>query len=61
LHLARHARARLVLTGRTVLPEREEWDAWVARRGEADPTSRKILTVRELERPAGRCSSRAPT
>ena len=47
--LARVCHARLVLTGRTPLPEREAWDDWVAENGEDDPASRKIARVRELE------------
>ncbi len=47
--LARVCNARLVLTGRTPLPEREAWDGWLAEHGEDDPTSRKIARVRALE------------
>jgi acyl transferase domain-containing protein len=49
LHLARAARAKLVLTARTPMPERADWERWLAARGEADPVSRKIRKVRELE------------
>ena len=49
LHLARTARAKLVLTARTPMPERADWERWLAARGEADPVSRKIRKVRELE------------
>ena len=45
-HLARHARARLVLLARTPLPLDEE--AWVASHGPADETSRKIARVRAM-------------
>jgi acyl transferase domain-containing protein/acyl carrier protein len=49
-HLARTARAPLVLTRRSPFPERAEWDAWLAGQGEADPrTAQVIRTVRELE------------
>ncbi|HEX7314135.1 MAG TPA: SDR family oxidoreductase [Pyrinomonadaceae bacterium] len=48
-HLAREARARLVLTGRGGLPERDEWDAWLASHGEDDEVSYRIGRVRELE------------
>jgi phthiocerol/phenolphthiocerol synthesis type-I polyketide synthase E len=48
-HLAEAARARLVLTGRRGLPERERWDAWIAEHGEADETSHAIHAVREME------------
>ncbi|HYH44786.1 MAG TPA: SDR family oxidoreductase, partial [Thermoanaerobaculia bacterium] len=48
--LARSVGARLVLTGRTGLPERESWDGWLAEHGPGDAASRRILAVRELER-----------
>jgi phthiocerol/phenolphthiocerol synthesis type-I polyketide synthase E len=48
-YLARHARARLVLTVRVALPPREGWTAWVAEHGETDGTRRAILAVRDLE------------
>ncbi|HVO09715.1 MAG TPA: SDR family NAD(P)-dependent oxidoreductase [Vicinamibacteria bacterium] len=47
--LARSARARLVLVGRSRLPERGEWADWVSSRGEADPVSRRIVAVLALE------------
>ena len=58
-HLAKSVRARLVLTRRTPLPPREEWDDWLAAHGGADAgegegentdkTSRAIVRVRALE------------
>ncbi len=48
-YLARAAKARLVLVGRTAFPAREEWDSWIARRGENDRVSRAIAQVRSLE------------
>ncbi|HLM54813.1 MAG TPA: SDR family oxidoreductase [Pyrinomonadaceae bacterium] len=48
-YLARAARARLVLTGRGGLPERDEWDAWIAAHAEDDEVSSRIVRVRELE------------
>jgi non-ribosomal peptide synthase protein (TIGR01720 family) len=48
-HLARSVRARLVLLGRSALPERAEWPQWLAAHGEQDATSRKIRKVQELE------------
>ncbi|UFP97056.1 SDR family oxidoreductase [Gloeobacter morelensis MG652769] len=48
-YLARQAQARLVLTGRTGLPERESWERWLADHGEHDATSRKIRQVQNLE------------
>ncbi|MEM9074326.1 MAG: SDR family NAD(P)-dependent oxidoreductase, partial [Myxococcota bacterium] len=47
--LARRCRAKLVLVGRSELPVREAWDAWVDEKGEDDATSRKIASIRELE------------
>ncbi len=47
--LARSVHAKLVLVGRTPLPERDSWDAYIAEHGEADRTSRRLLAVRELE------------
>ncbi|MBW4698403.1 MAG: SDR family NAD(P)-dependent oxidoreductase [Aphanocapsa lilacina HA4352-LM1] len=48
-YLARQDQARLVLTGRTGLPERPSWERWLADYGEDDPTSRKIRQVLQLE------------
>ncbi|HKH43628.1 MAG TPA: SDR family NAD(P)-dependent oxidoreductase [Thermoanaerobaculia bacterium] len=52
-HLASVHGARLALVGRTPLPERSAWDAWISAHGAADRTSRKILRLRELERKGG--------
>ena len=49
LTLARAARVRLVLVGRSVVPDRVEWDAWLARSPAHDPTSVRIKRVRALE------------
>ncbi|HEX7239882.1 MAG TPA: SDR family NAD(P)-dependent oxidoreductase [Longimicrobiaceae bacterium] len=48
-HLARTARAKLVLVGRSEFPAREEWDAWLESHEATDATSRKIRSLRELE------------
>ncbi|HEX8685241.1 MAG TPA: SDR family NAD(P)-dependent oxidoreductase [Pyrinomonadaceae bacterium] len=48
-HLARTARARLVLTGRSAFPQRSEWASWLAARGADDEVSRKIKKLQELE------------
>jgi acyl transferase domain-containing protein/acyl carrier protein len=48
-YLAKTAKARLVLTGRVGLPERDEWDARLAAAVEDDEVSRRIRRVRELE------------
>jgi len=48
-HLARMVGARLVLVGRTPLPDRAEWDAMLGRRNTPDPIRRAIARVRALE------------
>lgn len=47
--LAREYRARLVLVARTPLPQRDEWDEWLAQNPEDDSISRSIRRVRHLE------------
>jgi acyl transferase domain-containing protein/acyl carrier protein len=53
LHLAEHfaktVQARLVLVGRTALPERAEWETWLETHDETDAISRKIQKVLNLE------------
>lgn len=48
-HLARTQRARLVLTGRSALPEASVWDTWLAEHGDDDPVSQKIKRLRSFE------------
>ena len=48
-HLARTVRARLVLIGRRSLPERSEWETWIASHDAHNSVSRKIAAVRRLE------------
>jgi phthiocerol/phenolphthiocerol synthesis type-I polyketide synthase E len=48
-HLARDARARLVLVGRTPLPARADWDAWLAGHAADDAVSGKIRQLRAIE------------
>ncbi|CAH8709848.1 type I polyketide synthase [Paenibacillus thiaminolyticus] len=48
-YLARHFRGRLILTGRSSFPAREEYGHWLAEHGEAHPISRKIKRVQQLE------------
>ena len=48
-HLARTARARLVLVGRSALPERAEWGAYVESAPAGDATRRRIEQVRAIE------------
>jgi len=47
--LARSCQANLVLVGRSVLPPREQYDAWLTAHGADDATSRAIHRVRLLE------------
>lgn len=48
-HMARTVRVRLVLTSRTGLPPREEWDQRASAHDPSDRTSRRIAAVRRLE------------
>ncbi|UCH97515.1 MAG: SDR family NAD(P)-dependent oxidoreductase, partial [Candidatus Aminicenantes bacterium] len=48
-YLARTVKARLVLTGRTLFPGRDQWDEWLLSHGPADETAVKIRKIRELE------------
>ena len=41
--------ARITLISRTPLPDRSDWDAWLAGHSPADQTSRRILAIRRLE------------
>ncbi|MEM8721269.1 MAG: SDR family NAD(P)-dependent oxidoreductase [Cyanobacteria bacterium P01_G01_bin.39] len=49
-HLAQTVQAKLILTGRSTLPNREEWSQWLATHDEQDRVSRKLLQVIELEK-----------
>ncbi len=48
-YLAQAVQARLVLVGRTGLPERAYWGAWLAEHGEQDGTSRRLRKLQALE------------
>ncbi len=48
-HLARTAKAKLVLVGRSALPPPADWDAWLRSHAEENGLSRKIRQVRDLE------------
>ena len=48
-YLARNGQARLALTGRSELPARGEWAAWLKSHGAEDRVSVKIRKIRELE------------
>jgi amino acid adenylation domain-containing protein len=47
--LARSAQARLVLVGRSTLPDRSLWEYWLAGHEEHDAISVKIRAIQELE------------
>ncbi len=47
--LAREYRAKLVLLGRTPLPQRSEWDAWLSEHDADDSIAQGIRKVRQLE------------
>lgn len=49
-HLAKTVRAKLVLTGRSDLPGREQWEEWLNVHPQEDACSRKIRKIRELEK-----------
>jgi NAD(P)-dependent dehydrogenase (short-subunit alcohol dehydrogenase family) len=51
--LVESVRARVVLLGRTGLPPREEWEAWLSTHDEAEGTSRRIRKVQALEASGG--------
>jgi non-ribosomal peptide synthase protein (TIGR01720 family) len=47
-YLARTVRAKLVLIGRTVLPEKDKWNDWLATHAEHDQTSVRIRRAQRL-------------
>jgi NAD(P)-dependent dehydrogenase (short-subunit alcohol dehydrogenase family)/acyl carrier protein len=52
-HLLQNHQAHVVVVGRTVLPDRSEWESWISGHGEDDATSRRILRVQDLEGAGG--------
>lgn len=48
-HLATRVRARLVLTSRSGLVAREDWDDWLATHRDDDPQSMRIKRIRGME------------
>ncbi|HLP44504.1 MAG TPA: SDR family oxidoreductase, partial [Candidatus Kapabacteria bacterium] len=52
-YFVRNFGARLVLTGRSTLPEREKWNNWLSTHQDRDKTSRKILKIQEIEKLGG--------
>jgi iturin family lipopeptide synthetase A len=49
-YLAEKAGARLILSGRSPFPPREQWSQWLDTHAQGDPTSRKIQQLREIEK-----------
>lgn len=49
-HLAQKVQAKLILIGREGLPERNQWEEWLATHDERDKVSRKIEKVRAIEK-----------
>jgi NADP-dependent 3-hydroxy acid dehydrogenase YdfG/acyl carrier protein len=52
-HLLQHHAARVTVVGRTPLPDRNEWESWIASNGEADPGSRRMRRLQDLEQAGG--------
>ncbi|MBX9258982.1 SDR family NAD(P)-dependent oxidoreductase [Desmonostoc muscorum CCALA 125] len=48
-YLARTVQAKLLLVGRSALPNKDEWSQWLSTHDETDSTSCKIRKVQELE------------
>jgi len=48
-YLAQSVRARLALIGRSVFPDREEWDEWLAAHRDEDDVSSRIRKLKSLE------------
>ena len=54
LHLAEAFGAKLALISRTPVPAHRDWDQWLQRHHDKDPTSQNILHLRRLERAGAR-------
>ena len=52
--LARNYKARLVLVGRSSLPDRSEWDRYLAAYGKNDRIGRTIAAIQEIEESGGK-------
>jgi len=49
LHLAKTVRAKLILTGRSLFPARDDWSQWLATHDAEDRISRKIDKLQAIE------------
>src|SRR5262249_1187934 len=47
--LARTARVKLILVGRSSLPDREEWEEWIITHDEQDELSTRLRKIRAIE------------
>jgi acyl transferase domain-containing protein len=56
-YLARRCQARLVLTGRSGVPDPAEWDDWLADHAPADPISRRIAGLRAITAHGGQVTA----
>jgi NAD(P)-dependent dehydrogenase (short-subunit alcohol dehydrogenase family)/acyl carrier protein len=52
-YLLQQYNARIILTGRTELPPREQWAVWIAEHDNENSVSRRILRMQELDRLGG--------
>jgi amino acid adenylation domain-containing protein len=52
-HLVKTVQAKLVLTGRSFFPPRDDWRRWLDANDENDRISRKIRKIQELEKSGG--------
>ncbi len=48
-HLAKTVKAKLVLTGRSIIPPKDDWSEWLKSHDEHNPISCKIKKLQELE------------
>lgn len=48
-YIAREVRSKLVLIGRSALPEAGQWKSWIETHGKRDATSRRILRLKKIQ------------
>ncbi len=58
-HLLQQYDARVILVGRTVLPQRGEWESWLATHEADNATSRRIRRMQDLDGAGGKVLSLA--
>lgn len=52
-HLAKTAKARVILVGRSSFPAKNEWTQWLASHNDWDTTSEKIIQLQRIEESGG--------